>query len=142
MTAPDEGGGAVWSIVLGVVLGLMVQTGGFILSYIVLYLAVRAGVPRSTVTATLVLNLVEVGAWFVAGAVAFEIARRRLAVVVTALVPPLIALYVFALGVIIGQSALGSHAGVVALSWVALTAVAYLGGRWWERHIRRPGPVE
>jgi hypothetical protein len=142
VTAPDEGGSAVGSIVLGVVLGLLVQASGFLLAFLVLYLVVRVGAPRTTATATLVLDLVEVGAWFVAGAVAYEIARRRAAIWVTALVPLLIALYVRVLGLIIDDKVLGRHIGAVVLSWVVLTAVAYLGGRWWERHIRRTGAVE
>jgi hypothetical protein len=140
-TAPD-GDGAGWSFVLGVGLGLLVQASGVILSFITLYLMVRAGVPRSTVSATVVLDLVELAAWFVAGAVAFEMARRRAAVVTTALVPPLIALFVLALGVVVGRGTVGAHLLVLAPFWLALTVVAYVGGRWWERHIRRTGAVE
>jgi hypothetical protein len=141
-TAPGRSGGAVWSVVLGVGLGLLVQASGVILSFIVLYLAVRAEVPRSTMTATLVLDLVELAAWFVAGAVAYEIARRRSAVLATALVPPLIALGVLAFGVVIGRGTVGIHVLVLAPFWLALTVVAYLGGRWWESRIRRTWPVE
>ncbi len=140
--APDGGGAAGWPVVLGVGLGLLVQVSGVILSFIVLYLVVRVGVPRSTVTATLVLVLVGVAAWFVAGAVAYEIARRRAAVVATALVSPLIALVVLALSVVIGRGTVGSHVLVPVPFSLALAAVAYLGGRWWESRIRRTGAVE
>ncbi len=140
--APDEGGGAVWPVVLGVGLGLLVQASGFILSYVVLYLVVSAGAQRSTLTATLVLDLVEVAAWFVAGAVAYEIARRRVAVVIAALVPPLIALFALALGVVIGRGTVHRHVLLLVPLWFALTLIAYLGGRWWESRIRRARPLE
>ena len=141
-TAPDGDGGAVWPVALGVGLGLLVQASGVILSYIVLYLVVRAGAPRATATATLVLDLVEVAAWFIAGAVAYEIARRRAAVVVTALVPALIALFALAFGVVIGRGTVDRHVLALVPLWLALTVVAYLGGRWWESRIRRSRPLE
>ena len=140
--APDGSGGAVWPVALGVGLGLLVQVSGVILSFIVLYLVVRAGVPQSTVTATLVLGLVDLAAGFVAGAVAYEIARRRAAVVATAFVPPLIALAVLAFGIVIGRGTVDAHVLVLAPFSLALSVVAYLGGRSWERRIRRTRPVE
>lgn len=141
-TASDCSSGAVWPLVAGVVLGLLVQASGVMLSFLVLYIVVRLGLPRSTVTATLVLDLVELAAWFVAGAVAYEIARQRVAVVVTALVPPLIALALLAAGVVVGRGTVSTHVLVLASFWLALTVVAYLGGRWWERRIRRARPLE
>jgi hypothetical protein len=140
--APGGSSGAVGPIVLGVVLGLLVQVSGVIVSFIVLYLALRVGVPRSAVTTTLVLDLVELAAWFVAGAVAYEIARRRVAVVATALVAPLLALGALAFGVLVGRGTVSAHTLVLAPLWLALTVVAYLGGRWWEGHIRRTRPVK
>jgi hypothetical protein len=56
--------------------------------------------------------------------------------------PPLIALGVLAAGVVIGRGTVGAHALVLVPFWLALTITAYLGGRWWERRIRRPGPLE
>ena len=140
--APGGSSGAAGPIVLGVVLGLLVQVSGVILSFIVLYLALRLGVPRSTVTTMLVLDLVELAAWFVAGAVAYEIARRRVAVVATALVAPLLGLAALAFSVVFGRGAVSAHTLVLAPLWLALTVVAYLGGRWWEGRIRRTRPVE
>ena len=140
--APGGSSGAAGPIVLGVVLGLLVQVSGVILSFIVLYLALRLGVPRSTVTTMLVLDLVELAAWFVAGAVAYEIARRRVAVVATALVAPLLGLAALAFSVVVGRGAVSAHTLVLAPLWLALTVVAYLGGRWWEGRIRRTRPVE
>lgn len=98
--------------------------------------------PRSNVTATLVLGPVEVAAGLVAGGVAYEIARRRAAVVATALVPPLVALGVLAFGVVIGRGTVGVHVLVLAPFSLALAVVVYLGGRWWERRIRRTRAVE
>jgi hypothetical protein len=140
--APGGSGGAAGPVALGVVLGLLVQASGVLLSFIALYLALRLGVPRSTVATTLVLDVVELTAWFVAGAVAYEIARRRAAVVATALLPLLIALGAFAFGVVIGRGTVSTHALVLAAAWLALTIVAYLGGRWWESRIRRARAVE
>jgi hypothetical protein len=141
-TASDSSSAALSPVVAGVVLGLLVQASGVILSFVVLYAAVRAGLPRSTATATLVLDLVELAAWFIAGAVAYEIARQRRAVVMTALVPPLIALTLLAAGVVVGRGTVSTHALVVVPFWLVLTVVAYLGGRWWERRIRRALPLQ
>ncbi len=123
-------------------LGLLVQASGVLVSFVVLFVLVGLGLPRSTVTATIVLDLVELVAWFIAGAVAYEIARRRGAVTLTALVPPLIALTLLAAGVIVGRGTVNTHVLVLAPFWLALTVVAYLGGRWWERRIRRAGTLQ
>jgi len=140
--APERSGGAAGSVVLGVVLGLLVQASGVMLSFIALYLALRLGLPRSTLAATLVLDLVELAAWFVAGAVAYEIARRRGAVVATAFVPLLLALGVLVLSLGVGRGTVSGHALALIPLWLALPVVAYLGGRWWEGRIRRTRPVE
>jgi hypothetical protein len=141
-TAPRDGRASPWPVVAGVVLGLLVQASGVILSFLVLYVVVRLGVPRSTATATVVLDLVELAAWFVAGGVAYEIARRRAAVVLTALMPPLAALGLLAGGVVVGRGTVSTHVLALAPLWLTLTLVAYLGGRLWERRIRRAESLE
>jgi hypothetical protein len=93
---------------------------------------------RGSVAGTLVW--VSVGgayAWFVAGGVCYEVARRRAVVTVFALLPLALAAAT-ALAGVTGRHGVSWARGLGALVFAGLLGVcAYGGGRLWERRIRR-----
>ncbi len=129
-------------LVLGVVLAVLgaatIEVGAL------LALAALDGLTglRSSLLATVVLDAGSVLAWLVGGALAFEVARDRLAAVLVAVLPLLLAL-VLTLEAVSGAHLLvrGGAAGT-ALFGLLLGAVAYAGGRLWERRLRLTSPVE
>jgi hypothetical protein len=76
-------------------------------------------------------------AWTLAGAIAFEVARRRRAWVVTAGVPLVFTLAVAAIAVIVRRASIDGETAAGVASGLALASAACLGGRLWERRIRR-----
>jgi len=143
MTTPDEGAGdrgvplarLVLGLLLAIVSAVTIEIAGFL---------VLAGVDaltgtRSSAVATAVLDAAGAAGWFVAGGVAYEVVRERVAVVIVALVPLIIALLILLAGVS-GAHLLvwGGLPGVIAYA-VALGVVTCLGGAAWARHLR-PSP--
>jgi hypothetical protein len=131
-----EGGGP-WSLVLAALLALMTA-----LTVEVLFLFAGAGVAAVTgwergPTMTAAVAVVSLVAWAIAGAVAFEAARRRAAAIAAAFVPVAIVVVLLAFRLVVGREALGVDAAAAALSGAALGAAAYAGGRVRERRIRR-----
>lgn len=125
-------------LLAGVAVGLMAEATGVMLSFVGLSAAIALGAPRDAAVATLALDGVQAVSWLVAGAVAYEVARRRAAVIATAVLPPLAAFTVFVTGLVVRRAGVGGHVAVAALFWLALAVLVYAGGCLWERRLQRP----
>lgn len=86
---------------------------------------------------SIAFSLGSLVAWAAAGAVAFEVARRRRAALAVASLPTLIALGIVAAAAVAGRSSFGAGSLAGILSALVLSSIAYSGGRLWERRIRR-----
>ena len=121
---------------LGVVLAVLSAITIQVAAFLVLAALDALTGARSSAVATAVLDAGSVVAWSVAGAIAYEVVRERVAVVIVAALPLLVALLVALAGA--GGAHLlvwGGVAGVIAFALV-LGAATWLGGLVWRRHLR------
>ena len=123
---------------LAVLTAITIQVAGFL---------VLAGVDavtglRSTAVATLVLDGAGVVAWAVAGGVAYEAVRDRIAVVIVAALPLLVALLVGLAGVSGAHLLVWGGLPGAVLFGLVLGGAAWLGGTFWARHLRPSRPID
>jgi hypothetical protein len=139
---PERGGVPLLRLVLAVVLAILAVATIEIASLLLLAAIDGLTGARSSLLATLTLDLGSALAWLVGGALAYEVGRDRVAVGLVAVAPVLLAL-VLSLASLSGAHLLvrGGAAGTVAFA-VALGAVAAAGGLVWERRLRRSRSVD
>lgn len=138
----EPGRGGAWSLALAAILAAMTAfTVEVLLLFAGAAVAAASGWERGPAmgVAAAVVSLI---AWAIAGAVAFEAARRRSAVIAAALVPATIVVGLLAVRLVVSREALGLDDVAAALSAAALGAAAYAGGRLRERRIRRRAEVQ
>jgi formate/nitrite transporter FocA (FNT family) len=138
----DEEAPPLWRLVLAVVLGLLAGLTLEMLSLALVAVVRHLAGDVSNTLATILLDAASAGAWLVAGGVGYEAGRSRVATIAVASLPPLAGL-ALALGLVVGErQGYGGRLVGALVFGLALGACAYLGGRLWERHIRRAGAVQ
>ena len=135
---PAEGAPLALAVVLALLAAVTLELTVFLLT------ALAAGLFGITpgLVVSITLSLGSVGAWALAGAVAYEVARRRRATLAAAALPILIGVGIVGAAVVVRRASVdtGSFAGL--LSALLLSLAAYGGGRLWERRIRRHAALQ
>jgi hypothetical protein len=128
-----EGGPLVLAVVLGLLVAVTLEMAVFLLTA----LGVRILNVTPGTAMRVVLSFGSLVAWALAGAVVYEVARRRRATSVAAALPIVIALGIVGATAVAGGSSSDAELVAGSVSSMVLGCVTYAGGRLWERRIRR-----